>query len=49
MALPIANGQLVRPTTPKLQDVDAERVRLEHERKIAELQDIVRQLATRVT
>lgn len=49
MALPIASGQLVRPTTPKLKDVDSERVRLEHERKIAELQDIVRQLAGRVT
>lgn len=49
MALPIANGQLVKPVTPKLDDVNAERVRLEHERKIAELQDIVRQLAARVT
>jgi len=49
MALAIATGQLVRPTTPKLVDVDTERMRLEFERKIAELQDIVRQLAARVT
>ena len=48
MAFPIASGQLVHPTTPKLKDVDADRVRIELERKIAELQDIVRAMAPRV-
>lgn len=33
-----APGRLVPPTTPKLTDVQAERVRREHETKISELQ-----------
>lgn len=49
MALAIAKGQLVAPSTPKLVDINSERVRIEHEQKIAELQAIVRQLAARVT
>lgn len=48
MAFPIAPGQLVHPTTPKLVDVDAERARIETERKLIELQDIVRAIAARV-
>jgi hypothetical protein len=48
MALPIASGQLVHPKTPKLKDVDADRARAELERKISELQDIVRVIAARV-
>jgi len=47
MALPIASGQLARPTRPKLKDVDAERALRELEAKIVELQDLVRQLAAR--
>jgi hypothetical protein len=44
MAVKLAKNQLTPPATPKLTG-DAERVRLEHEAKIKELQDLVRQLA----
>ena len=37
-------NSLRRPSTPKLSDANAERVRLEHEAKINELQDLVRAL-----
>lgn len=45
MPVKIAKGQLRPPVTPKLKDEGAERVRLEHEAKIRELQDLVRQIA----
>lgn len=45
MAVKIATNQLKAPVTPKLRDPDAERVRREHEDKIRELQDLVRQIA----
>lgn len=45
MAVKIASNQLKPPVTPRLKDADAERVRREHEDKIRELQDLVRQLA----
>lgn len=48
MPLPIAIGQLAAPSTPKLKDNDVERMRIEFERKIVELQGIVRKLAARV-
>jgi hypothetical protein len=44
MAVKLATNQLRPPATPKLKG-DAERVRAEHEAKIRELQDLVRQLA----
>jgi hypothetical protein len=47
MALPIADGQLIRPVPPRVADVDLQRVFLELVQKIAELQDLVRQLAAR--
>lgn len=45
MAVKIGTHQLKRPVTPKLADPDAERVRIEHDAKIRELQDLVRKLA----
>lgn len=42
-ALTIASGQLVAPTTPKLADTNAERVRITDEQKLVELQTVVRQ------
>ena len=48
MSIPIATGQLTRPSRPKLKDVEVERVARELEAKVVELQDIVRQLAARV-
>jgi hypothetical protein len=40
----VADTSLRAPVTPKLADVDAERVRREHEAKIIELQGLVRKL-----
>lgn len=48
MALPIATGQLARPSRPKVKDLDTERAMHELETKIIELQAFVRQLASRV-
>ena len=45
MGIKIAANQLKPPVTPKLKEENAERVRREHEDKIRELQDLVRQLA----
>lgn len=45
MAIKIATGQLKPPTRPKVKDQDVERALREHEDKIRELQDLVRQIA----
>jgi hypothetical protein len=45
MAIKIATNQLKPPVIPKQKDEAAERMRLEIESKIRELQDLVRQIA----
>ncbi len=48
MAYPIASGQLVKPTRPKVKDTDTERALRELQAKLEELQDVVRGMAPRV-
>jgi hypothetical protein len=45
MAVKIAKNQLKAPVRPKVTDPDTERALREHDDKIKELQDMVRQLA----
>ena len=45
MAVKIASNQLQRPVRPKVKDPEVERALREHEDKIRELQDLVRQIA----
>ena len=46
MAFRIGSNSLSAPISPRLKDVDSERVRLEHHEKIRELQTAVRSLST---